>query len=142
MSDSPGLCRVFRHLRDAGPATAQDLADACYVVKRHAHWSLNRLHELGLVHIKAWRKQFGEGSRGRPHIAVWVYGHGTHAPKPAPELARDVQVRRANRLRRQHGEDVARKILASRRDNGASVIVVDGEVVYRRQSPRGVRRAA
>lgn len=136
LNDAPGLCRVFRRLRDHGPATTYELAEKCHVVDRHALWSLHRLHEVGLAHITAWRKQFGGGARGRPHFAVWVCGPGAHAPKPPPETAIAVQRRRTERLRKQYGKNTPR-ILRSRSNGGADVIVVDGETVYRRAAPRG-----
>lgn len=142
MSDAPGLCRVFRRLLTAGPQTSYELAEACFVVRRHAQWSLKRLHEVGLARIVGWRKQFGAGARGRPHFAVWAYGPGQHAKRPPPETPTVVQRRRALRLRQQHGAELATRILSSRKDGGVDCLVQDGVTIYRRARPRGKRAAA
>lgn len=141
ITDAPGLCRIYRRLLTVGPSTAYELAEACFVVRRHAQWSLNRLHEVGLAHIVSWRKQFGTGARGRPYSAVWVYGPGKHAERPAPESPASTQRRRAQRLVSHHGVEIASRILYSRKNGGADRIVQDGVTIYQRASPRGKRVA-
>lgn len=139
MSYPAGLVRVYNHLRDVGPATSYELAEACFVVRRHAQYSCNQLQDLGLAHIGGWRRQFGEGARNRKPIAIWHFGYGKTAQRVLDESSKQARDRRVRRLERHYGPEIARRILNSRRNGGADRIAVDGRVVYQRGKPRGVK---
>lgn len=121
----------------AEPFASHELAAAIHTVKRNAQHILGQLHEHGIVHIAAWRKFHGEGARGRYPLRLWAFGPGVDAPVPKPDEPKVIMARRRKRLIEKHGVKVANRILESRKGGGASVLTVDGVVVYRRGKPRG-----
>lgn len=131
------LSRVLGWLAAHPRASAAEIAAACHVVPRHAQLLLRYCHTAGWVHYPAWRK--ATGTRGHLPTRLWCVGPGTDAPRPERDSAVMVRLRRKARLQERFGRSLAHKILTSRRNGGAAVLHLEGELVYRRGEPRGRR---
>lgn len=142
MSVPAAMTRIYSALRAGVEASAYEFADSCFCVRRHAQYCLNALRDVGLAHVARWRRQTGEGSRGRPHIAVWSYGPGPDARRPRKMTAKQARDRRVRRLNKRFGNEISKQILRSRKDGGACTLVLDGQVAYRRGVPRGANNRA
>lgn len=141
MTQAAALTRIYNVLRTGAAHTAYELADECFCVRRHAQWCVTCLRDHGLAHISHWRRQTGEGARGRPHTAVWAYGPGPDAERPQRLTSKQARTLRIRRLKAKYGQ-LATAILRPRKSGGASVLMLGGEVVYRRGVPRGRKGAA
>ncbi len=130
---SRGMTRALHWMQDrATPFTADELAQAIYVVRRQAQHLLRQLHEADIVHIAAWRKSTGAGAQGRPAQRLWLFGTASDAPKPPNDDAATIRRRRVKRLRATYGQEMTTRILYG----GASTVCMDG-VTYRKGRPRG-----
>ena len=71
------LPRIIDLLQLVG-CTAPEVAAKVYCSERSAQILINRLRQQGVVHIQEWRRS------GNVLVAVYRYGIGTDAVKPAP----------------------------------------------------------
>lgn len=130
--------RICALLRTGVKLTAYEVAARCYCAKRHAQMLLLEMRECGLVHRHAWHRPApGAGARNRRPIAIWAWGQGADAPKPAKDTANVIRRRRHTRLTEQFGLTMANRILKSRGQGGTSVLRLEGETAYQRGVPRG-----
>lgn len=121
-----------------GRSPARDIAAAIHTVPRNAQVLLRQLQDDGLVHVAAWRRSTGEGQRGRQYLRLWSVGPGPDAPRPLPDDYVTIRRRRVARVKARFGDEY-RKVLASRAKGGASVLMRDGVVLYRRGKVAGRR---
>lgn len=70
-------------------------------------------------------------------ISLWSTGDKPDAEKPPRDSKSVIQARRKQRLKAEFGDDY-RAILRPRSKGGASLLVRDGEIVYRRSAVRGL----
>ena len=71
------LPRIVNLLQRVG-CTAPEVATKVYCTERSAQILINKLRQQGVVHIQEWRRS------GNVLVAVYRYGIGTDAVKPAP----------------------------------------------------------
>jgi hypothetical protein len=71
------LPRIVDLLQRVG-CTAPEVAAKVYCTERSAQILINKLRKQGVVHIQEWRRS------GNVLVAVYRYGIGTDAVKPAP----------------------------------------------------------
>ena len=71
------LPRIVSLLQRVG-CTAPEVATKVYCTERSAQILINKLRQQGVVHIQEWRRS------GNVLVAVYRYGIGTDAVKPAP----------------------------------------------------------
>ena len=71
------LPRIVNLLQRVG-CTAPEVAAKVYCTERSAQILINKLRQQGVVHIQEWRRS------GNVLVAVYRYGIGTDAVKPAP----------------------------------------------------------
>ena len=71
------LPRIVDLLQRVG-CTAPEVAAKVYCTERSAQILINKLRQQGVVHIQEWRRS------GNVLVAVYRYGIGTDAVKPAP----------------------------------------------------------
>jgi hypothetical protein len=71
------LPRIVDLLQRVG-CTAPEMAAKVYCTERSAQILINKLRKQGVVHIQEWRRS------GNVLVAVYRYGIGTDAVKPAP----------------------------------------------------------
>ena len=76
------LPRIIDLLQLVG-CTAPEVATKVYCTERSAQVLINRLRQQGVVHIQEWRRS------GKVMVAVYRYGIGTDAAKPAPMTAQE-----------------------------------------------------
>lgn len=93
-------------------------------ILRHLAYKTNE------IHVVKWLRNQHKGGAFTP---IYRKGKGINKPKPkAISRAESNRARRA-RIRKEFGEENAKKILSSRRDGGAEKLFLGGEVVYERQ---------
>jgi hypothetical protein len=71
------LPRIIDLLQRVG-CTAPEVAAKVYCTERSAQILINKLRKQGVVHIQEWRRS------GNVLVAVYRYGIGSDAVKPAP----------------------------------------------------------
>lgn len=71
------LPRIVNLIQRVG-CTAPEVAAKVYCTERSAQILINKLRQQGVVHIQEWRRS------GNVLVAVYRYGIGTDAVKPAP----------------------------------------------------------
>jgi len=129
------ICALYRL---GGLHTAKQVSMLCHCTYRHAQYVIKKMHQCGLLHIAAWLKpEPGEGPRNRQPIAMYATGHKKDVAKPGKDNASVVRVRRLKRLKAQFGTDGANRILRSRREGGAHLLAIDGQIAFKRGKPRG-----
>lgn len=82
--------RVLAHLKDAGPASAQELAFELGSSREGARTAIADLHTKGLVFIKDWPYQ------GQQRTRLWAVrgsNNQADAPRPPPMTAPEYQRR-------------------------------------------------
>lgn len=120
---------------------AEAIAAAIFSSRRNTQHLLTDMHGKQ-VFISAWKKQSGEGCKGRPIIRLWSVGEQqVDAPKPARDTPSEIQKRRKTRLQEKLGQDWS-KAMRPRSRKGSSVIYREGELVYRRGNARTARESA
>ena len=76
------LPRIIDLLQRVG-CTAPEVATKVYCTERSAQRIINRLRQQGVIHIQEWRRS------DDVWVAVYRYGIGTDAVKPAPMTAQE-----------------------------------------------------
>ena len=134
-SKFPSHCRIYAYLKDHGMAESTHIADGAHVSLDRTWAILRELRDCGLIHISGWRPVTIGG--GYP-AALWKFGYAEDAPRPPAEdkgvIRRRSQRKRYNELKKRYGSRITRKIVCSKSNGGADVVVVDGKIIYRRKS--------
>lgn len=89
------------------------------------------------VHIDRYERQI----QGGAYSPVYAAGEGLNARKPKAIKPREASSNRKAKLIDEYGEEIASKIMRSRKQGGADKIVVDGRLIYER-GPSRVRCCA
>lgn len=129
---APASLAIVDYLQKHGPTELKVIVADCGWSWNYSVALIARMHKAGLVHIHAWRS----ASLGGYPAKVWAAGAGEDAKQPKPKsrtaTQRDHWKRKRDRLTREYGKEIAKKVLRSANQGGAMAVYVDGKQVFRR----------
>jgi hypothetical protein len=127
---SPTAAAILHALACKGPLTIKRLA-ASALASESTTRQLVKQMQGHAVHIHHWISSLDAG--GHPSMVIGI-GKFRDARKPAAISKAENWNRWANRKRERYGNKLAMKMLLSRANGGADVIVIDGRKVYERRA--------
>lgn len=118
--------RILAHLKDTGPATKLELADACFASPSTICVCLRTMRngEKKMIYKQSWRKSYVRGNGGV--APLYALGDKDDVPPPPGTNATHRSSKYRTKVRDLLGVELARKVIYSRNGRGSEVISMGG----------------